>query len=152
MFAKRAGAAIPGEWYEHTAEGFFLQMLAHASPNKKQAGIEYLEKHPPKFEWIVDQFAKYTEVRSEQEVLYLDVDDSIRMQILRPAVTRLLEQLIAQESKKKENAKETGTATATSRSLCKLRSFLQKPVTPYQEVLTLVLIHAFHPELVYRSF
>ncbi len=27
---------------------------------------------------------------------------------------------------------------------------MRKPITPYQEVITLVLMHAFHPEVVYE--
>ncbi len=41
--------------------------------------------------------------RTEQQVLYLDVDDSIKMQYLRPSVINVIEQLIVAESKKSSN-------------------------------------------------
>ena len=48
VFQDRSSHPIPGEWYEHTAEAFFLQLLINACPNKG-LGEEYLIKHPPKF-------------------------------------------------------------------------------------------------------
>ena len=38
------------------------------------------------------------------------------------------------------------------KQLKRLRSFMCKPNTPYQEVVALVLLHAFHPKLVYFCF
>ena len=38
------------------------------------------------------------------------------------------------------------------KQLRRLRSFMCKPNTPYQEVVTLVLLHAFHRKRVYGCF
>ena len=64
--------------------------------------------------------------------MFLDIDDSINKHI-----------------KGSSDKDETGP---TNKSLRKFKSYLQKPVTPYQEVFTLVLIHVFYPQVAYECF
>ena len=66
-----------------------------------------------------------------------------------PSVTKLIKQLINKHFKGGSNKDETGPA---NKNLRKLKSYLQKPVFPYQEILTLVLIHVFNPKLVLECF
>ena len=64
-------------------------------------------------------------------------------------MTKLIEQLINKHFKGSSEKDETGP---TNKNLRKLKSYLQKPVTPDQEVFTLVLIHVFYPQVAYECF
>ena len=64
-------------------------------------------------------------------------------------MTKLIEQLINKHFKGSSEKDETG---ATNKNLRKLKSYLQKPVTPYQEVFNWCLSLMFYLLVTYVCF